>query len=191
MAVIFDSRTAHWASVPDESLAESFGRRDAGAYEAAYRSFGPRMRATAMRLLRDWDAANECVHDVFLYLWHKETAYSAARGSLEAFLVTCVRNRALERLRDGARGRAANEKMEVREEYVLEEDPIERERIGRAVAALTEAQAAVVQLAYYRAMTLSEVAAQLQIPVGTVKARLSAALRALRRSLIPQVDHGP
>jgi RNA polymerase sigma-70 factor (ECF subfamily) len=44
----------------------------------------------------------------------------------------------------------------------------------------------VVRLAYYRAMTLSEVASQLQIPVGTVKARLSAALRALRRSLIPQ-----
>src|SRR5215472_15304585 len=98
MAAIFDSRTALWASVPDESLAESFARRDPGAYEAAYRSFGPRMRATAMRLLRDSDAANECVHDVFLHLWRTEVAYSAARGSLEAFLVTCARNRALTRL---------------------------------------------------------------------------------------------
>jgi RNA polymerase sigma-70 factor (ECF subfamily) len=176
--------------VPDESLAESFARRDAGAYEAAYLSFGPRMRATAMRLLRDWDGANECVHDVFLYLWRKENAYSTVRGSLEAFLVTCARNRALERLRRAARRRAATDKIEVRDAYVLEEDPIERERIGRAVAQLTEGQGAVVQLAYYRAMTLAEVASQLQIPVGTVKARLSAALRALRRSLIPQVEDG-
>lgn len=190
MAVISDSRTAHWASVPDESLAELFSRRDAGAYEAAYRSFGLRMRATAMRLLRDSDAANECVHDVFLHLWRKEGAYSPARGSLEAFLVTCARNRALERLRDTTRGRAALEKIEIREEYTLEEDPIERDRIRRAVEQLTEAQAAVVQLAYYRAMTLSEVATQLQIPVGTVKARLSAALRALRRSLIPVASDG-
>lgn len=186
MAVIFDSRTAHWASVRDGSLAESFARRDAGAYEAAYRTFGPRMRATALRLLRDSDAANECVHDVFLHLWRKETAYSPARGSLEAFLVTCARNRALERLRDTTRGQAAIAKIEVHEAYTLEEDPIERDRIARAIAQLTEAQAAVVQLAYYRAMTLREVATQLQIPVGTVKARLSAALRALRRSLIPE-----
>jgi RNA polymerase sigma-70 factor (ECF subfamily) len=145
------------------------------------------MHATALRLLRDRDAAQECVHDVFTQLWRRGTAYAAERGSLEAFLVTCVRNRALERLRDATRGRAAIEKMDVREEYIMEEDPIERERIARAVAQLTEGQAAVVQLAYFRAMTLSEVASQLQIPIGTVKARLSAALRALRRSLIPQV----
>jgi RNA polymerase sigma-70 factor (ECF subfamily) len=174
--------------VPDESLAELFASRDAGAYETAYRSFGPRMRATALRLLQDSEAASECVHDVFLHLWRKETSYSAARGSLEAFLVTCARNRALERLRDVTRGRAAIQKIEIREEYMLDEDPIERERIARAVAQLTEAQAAVVKLAYFRAMTLTEVAAQLQIPIGTVKARLSAALRALRRSLITQVS---
>ncbi|MBV9332586.1 MAG: sigma-70 family RNA polymerase sigma factor [Candidatus Eremiobacteraeota bacterium] len=175
--------------MPDQSLAESFARREAGAYEAAYRSFGPQMRATAMRVLHDWESASECVQDVFLYLWRRENAYSAARGSLEAFLVTCARNRALERLRQATRSRAATEKVEVRGTYVLEEDPIERERIARAVARLTEGQGAVVQLAYYRAMTLSEVAVQLDIPIGTVKARLSAALRALRRSLIPQDNH--
>jgi len=146
------------------------------------------MHATAVRVLHDREAAQECVHDVFAHLWRRGSAYAPQRGSLEAFLVTCARNRALERLRDTSRGRAAIQKIEVREDYVLEEDPIERERIARAIAQLTEAQAAVVQLAYYRAMTLAEVAAQLQIPIGTVKARLSAALRALRRSLIPQVS---
>jgi RNA polymerase sigma-70 factor (ECF subfamily) len=190
MAVISDSRIAHWVSVRDESLAELFARRDADAYESAYRTFGPRMRVTAMRLLRDAEAARECVHDVFLQLWRKENAYAVARGGLEAFLVTCARNRALERLRDATRGRAAIAKMEAPDSYVLEEDPIERERIARAVAQLTQAQAAVVQLAYYRAMTLREVASQLEVPLGTVKAHLSAALRALRRTLIPQVDDG-
>ena len=172
----------------EEWLGHAFARRDSAAYETAYRRYGARMHATALRLLRDRDAAQECVHDVFTHLWRRGTAYAPGRGTLEAFLVTCARNRALERLRDAVRGRAAIEKMDVPEEYVLEEDPIERERIARAISQLTEGQAAVVQLAYYRAMTLTEVAAQLQIPVGTVKARLSAALRALRRSLIPQVS---
>lgn len=172
----------------EEWLGHAFARRESAAYETAYRRYGGRMQATALRLLRDRDAAQECVHDVFTHLWRRGSAYAPERGSLEGFLVTCARNRALERLRDATRGRAAIEKMNVPEHYVLEEDPIERDRIARAISQLTEGQAAVVQLAYYRAMTLTEVAAQLQIPVGTVKARLSAALRALRRSLIPQVS---
>jgi RNA polymerase sigma-70 factor, ECF subfamily len=174
--------------VHEEWLAHAFARRESAAYETAYRRYGARMHATAVRVLHDREAAQECVHDVFAHLWRRGSAYAPQRGSLEAFLVTCARNRALERLRDTSRSRAAIQKIEVREDYVLEEDPIERERIARAIAQLTEAQAAVVQLAYYRAMTLAEVAAQLQIPIGTVKARLSAALRALRRSLIPQVS---
>ena len=54
------------------------------------------------------------------------------------------------------------------------------------LAKLTYDQSDVVQRAYYGGMTLSEVAADLTIPIGTVKGRLSTALRALRASLIPE-----
>ncbi|HEY6485070.1 MAG TPA: sigma-70 family RNA polymerase sigma factor [Candidatus Cybelea sp.] len=190
MTVTFDSRIARSANVRDEPLEFAFERRDTAAYETAYARFGGRLYATALRLLRDAETARECVHDVFLHVWHRESAYSAARGSLEAFLVTCVRNRALMQLRSSARGRESVKRLDPPGEYTLEDDPIERERIGKALAALTKDQADVVQLAYYRGMTLAEVAAHLAIPLGTVKTRLSAALRALRRSLIPQAVNG-
>jgi RNA polymerase sigma-70 factor (ECF subfamily) len=150
----------------------------------AYGAFSAQMRATAVRILRDPEAARECVQEVFERLWRRGGDYSPARGSLEAFLVTCARNQALMLVRSGKRREATSQKMEPPSEYTLEEDPIERERIARALAQLTEGQADVVRLAYYRAMTLTEVAAELAIPVGTVKGRLSAALRALRRSLV-------
>lgn len=177
-------------SARDEALEDGFARRDAAAYEAAYRHFGARMQATALRLLRDRDIAGECVHDVFLHLWRRQTAYVAARGSLEAFLVTCARNRALTVLRDGSRRQEASKHLDFVETYDLEEDPIERERIERAIAQLNEGQAAVVKLAYYGGMTLAEVAGELTIPIGTVKTRLSSALRALRHSLIPETSGG-
>jgi RNA polymerase sigma-70 factor (ECF subfamily) len=176
--------------VRDASLEDGFARRDAVAYEAAYRSFGARMHATAFRLLRDREGAHECVHDVFLHLWRHRSGYVRARGSLEAFLVTCVRNAALTQLRSGNRRLKMISKLETAEEYVMEEDPIERERIARALAQLSEGQADVVERAYYGGMTLSEVATELSIPIGTVKGRLSSALRALRRSLIPETSDG-
>jgi RNA polymerase sigma-70 factor (ECF subfamily) len=172
--------------VRDEALEDEFARRQSAAYEAAFRRFGARMHAAALRLLRDPEVARECVQDVFLHLWRSGTGYVAARGSLEAFLVTCARNRALTRLREGDRLRDATARLEPPGDYALEEDPIERDRIARAVAALTDGQAAVVQRAYFGGLTLTEVAAELAIPIGTVKGRLSSALRALRRELIPE-----
>jgi RNA polymerase sigma-70 factor, ECF subfamily len=176
--------------VRDEPLDRAFERRDAAAYETAYQRFGDRLYTTALRLLRDPESARECVHDVFLHLWRRANAYAVARGGLEAFLVACVRNRALMQLRGNARGRASLERLGAPQAYTLEDDPIERERIAAALGRLTEDQAAVVQRAYYRGFTLSEVAADLAIPLGTVKTRLSAALQTLRRSLVPEASNG-
>jgi len=149
------------------------------------------MRTAALRVLRDADAARECVQDVFLHLWRSGSAYSAQRGSLEAFLVVCARNRALTRVRGESRARETARRTDAPEDYTMEEDPIERERVQRALTRLTEGQADVVRLAYYRGMTLAEVAADLGIPIGTVKGRLSAALRALRRELTVEGADGP
>ena len=167
----------------DPSLEDAFARRSPAGYAGAYERYGRRMYATALHLLGDREVASECVHDVFLHLWRKPTGYVVERGSLEAFLVTCVRNRALMQLRQAGRGRAAVSKLDPPAGYELQDDPIERDRIARAIAQLSDPQADVIRLAYFRGLTLNEVASDLAIPVGTVKGRLSAALTALRRSL--------
>jgi RNA polymerase sigma-70 factor, ECF subfamily len=181
------SRIAPSPEVRDEPLERAFERRDAVGYEMAYHRFGARLHAVALRALHDPESAGECVHDVFLKLW-KSGSYARGRGSLEAFLVVCVRNRALMHLRSTARARSSLARLEPPGAYTIEEDPIERARIERAVSRLTDGQGDVVELAYYRGLTLSEVARELAIPIGTVKARLSAALRALRRSLVEGAD---
>lgn len=168
-------------------LERAFERRDAAAYETAYRRFGARLYATALRVLADPESASECVHDVFLQLW-RNGGYSARRGSLQAFLLVCVRNRALMGVRSDARGRSAVERLASPREYTIETDPIESKRIDRALSQLSGGQAEVVELAYYRGFTLAEVAGELALPIGTVKTRLSAALRALRRRLLEKAD---
>jgi RNA polymerase sigma-70 factor, ECF subfamily len=187
--VFCGSRIAPSADVRDEVLERAFERRDAAAYESAYRRFGPRLRTVALRVLQEPEASSECVQEVFLQLWRRG-GYLARRGALEAFLAVCVRNRALMQARSTARARSSLERLKLpNETYVMEDDPIERTRIESAISQLTSGQADVVALAYYRGLTLGEVAAELAVPLGTVKARLSAALRSLRRSLVESA-HG-
>jgi RNA polymerase sigma-70 factor (ECF subfamily) len=178
------SRIGRSADVRDSALESAFAQRREWAYEAAYSRFGGRLYATALRLLRNPQAAQDCVHDVLLRLWRKPNAYSPERGILEAFLVVCVRNESLARLRGDARHAQIQQSVASEpESYDLVVDPIERARIETAMQRLSALQRRVVQLAYYGGMTHREIAEQLDEPVGTVKSRLSAALRSLRDAL--------
>ena len=59
----------------------------------------------------------------------------------------------------------------------------DHDRVRSALSHLTADQRKVVELAYFDGLTCSEIAAQIAIPVGTVKSRLAAGLRQLRDTM--------
>jgi RNA polymerase sigma-70 factor (ECF subfamily) len=164
-------------------LARAFVKREAWAYEAAYREHGRAIYAAALQVLSNAQEAQDCVHDVLLRLWRRGSAYREERGSLRAFLAVCVRNEALSRSR----------KARNRERIVRETEPrgdvadfgsavADRESIRVALDALGDKQRETIALAYYGRLTLEEIARKFDEPLGTVKSRLSAALRKLRET---------
>lgn len=164
-------------------LETAFARGDADAFDAAYAKFQARLQSTAFRVLQDRHAAGDCVHDALLRLWKRANAYSPARGALEAFLTVCVRNEALGRLRSNARAEKVIRMIAKPVDYTMDDDPIERDRIARAIRSLTPLQSVMIERAYFKAMTLSEIARDLHKPLGTVKSHIASALRALRVAL--------
>ena len=64
-------------------------------------------------------------------------------------------------------------------------DPIDALRRRQAIAALPSTQRDPLLLAYYAALSQSEIAARLHVPLGTVKSRLAAAIRALACAVLP------
>jgi RNA polymerase sigma-70 factor (ECF subfamily) len=187
MLVSHESEISRSVNERNELLERAFAQREAWAYEAAYLQFGSRLYSCAIRVLRNTEIAQECVHDVMFRLWRRGDAYTPKRGALEAFLVTCVRNDALARVRDGKRRREIDRRIEVEfaaaGEPTVDDDPIERAHLRTLVESLAPAQTRAIDMAYYRGMTHVEIAAELEEPVGTIKSRLSSALRALRLAL--------
>ena len=145
------------------------------------------MLALATRLLRDRHEAEDLVHDVFVEAWKKADDFSAERGSVGAWLMIRVRSRAIDRLR----------RASVARRYVQEEsrpvsdlgasqpgdqaEALDRGRVGAAIGALTPEQRVAVELAYFGGLSCAEIARRTDTPLGTVKSRLAAGLRALRR----------
>jgi RNA polymerase sigma-70 factor (ECF subfamily) len=156
--------------------------------EAAYAAHGTALFSVARHILRNEDDAQDCVHDVLLRLWRNPSVYRSERGSLRAYLMVCIRNEALTRLRNDARHR----KIELRtvssdsETYEFEiGDVVERDRLRAALAALPSEQRAALALAYAGQLSHREIAERLGQPLGTIKSRLALGLRRLKTILAP------
>lgn len=167
------------------ALEAAFVAREAWAFDAAYEAYRRHLYGAALGVLHDAGNAQDCVHDVLLRLWRQGHAYSAARGSLQAFLVVCVRNEALSRLRKSQnRDRIVREHLRVAEAVPAPDEPAAtRLDIANVVTRLSDAQQQAIRLAYYEGLTHEQIAQRLGEPVGTVKSRLSNALRTLRTLL--------
>lgn len=157
-----------------------------GGLECVYRAYGTLLYSVARNVLGDDADAQDCVHDTLLRMWHAGRSYRSDRGTLRSYLLVCVRNEALTRKRNAARHRRIEERVArgERADYELDvSDPIERERLRAALAALPAEQKAALELAYFGQLTHVEVARRLDAPLGTIKSRIALALRKLNSVL--------
>lgn len=143
--------------------------------------------SVARSVLADASAAEDCVHDALLRVWQARDSYRIERGSLRAFLISCVRNEALDRMRSGAR-RVERERraflLEPASVETLESaDPLDAARVRAALARLPGEQRTVIEHAYYENLSQTQIAERLDVPLGTVKGRVALAMRKLRAEL--------
>ena len=181
------SRLTH---LDDAALVARVADGDVRAFEALYDSYRSQAFGLALRLTRRPGTAEEVTQDAFLTLWRKADQFDAERGSLSTWLMTFVRHRAIDALRSGARRErsveleAAADRLEApartHEEVARREESLAARRL---VKELPSDQREVIELAYFGGLSQGEIAAEVGIPLGTVKGRSRLALEKLRRSI--------
>jgi RNA polymerase sigma-70 factor, ECF subfamily len=182
-------------NVPDAALVERITRRDESALALLYDRYAGVLSSVLNRILRDTQAAEEILQDIFYQLWRTASRFDPARGSLGGWLLVIARNRAISRLRkhNPAGGEELGENQVVAPAN-LESIIAKRELLGRvkdAVEALPREQRDVLELAYFAGMTHSEIARHTGDPLGTVKTRLRAAVETLKQNLQPSTEIRP
>ena len=170
--------------------------RDEEALTELYDELAPWVLGLAFRILQDDDEAEEVVGDVFTQVWRHVERHDARRGPLVPWILSIARNRALDLLRRRRRWWRKAERWE-RARVIDGDDntpaagaaeaavpgfPVHRE-VHQALAALPEEQRRVVALAYFEGLSHSEIAARLNVPLGTVKTRMRIAQGKLADSL--------
>ena len=158
------------------------------ALECLYDAHHRLALAVAYRILGDRADAEEVVQEAFLAVWRVDQAYDPSKGARRAWLLSIVRNRAIDRLR--ARRRAPRTGDEVIPEPMDRTDvaaevvaTLDGRAVREALLGLSPEQRAVIELAYFGGLTHTEIAARLSLPLGTVKGRMRLALERLRIAL--------
>jgi RNA polymerase sigma-70 factor, ECF subfamily len=164
--------------------------RDPEAFSAAYRLLAPNARTAAAAVLRDEEAADDIVQDVFCALWMRPQLYRPERGSLATFVQVMARSRALDRLRSRAARAAALDRdaLEARARPATVEPPSEEvirrdsaQAMLRDLAGLPDGQRAAVLLHHIGGLSDGELARAMDVPLGTAKSRIRLGTRRARR----------
>jgi RNA polymerase sigma-70 factor (ECF subfamily) len=145
----------------------------------------------AMKILGVAQEAEDLTQDIFLTL-ARGCSYDPNRGSLRTFLAILTRSRAIDRLRSRRTAQTAQGRWQPsREQEITANVPLEQvtqteqsQEVQAALAQLSDNQQQILRMAYYDGLSQSEIAKQLDIPLGTVKARARRGLLKLRESLI-------
>ena len=176
----------------DEELMPLVGRKDPEAFEVLYDRHGGAAYSLAYRIVGDRAAAEEVTQEAFISVWRSGARFDATRGSVRSWLLSVLRNRAIDFLRSRA-GKAP--KLSFDDDAVLEQRPAEErtedEALRRetaaelrgALAELPGEQAKVIELAYFGGFSHSEIARILGLPMGTVKGRMRLGLEKIRGEL--------
>jgi RNA polymerase sigma-70 factor (ECF subfamily) len=178
---------ADTANAADVALMLSVAGGDRAALATLYDRHGSAMLGLGVRVLRNRQLAEDVLHDVFLEVWRRAHTYDAARASVRGWLFLMMRCRALDKRKSAAVSRStsidAKDLDAMMSEALPGSDTVDHKRAVAALASLPEAQRAVIVLGYFEGLSSAEIAAELDLPVGTVKSRVAAGMRALRDSL--------
>jgi RNA polymerase sigma-70 factor (ECF subfamily) len=161
-----------------------------GALAELYDRHAAMAMGLALRIVRDPLEAEDVVHDAFIAVVERADQFRPERGTVIAWLVTTVRNLALDRARRRVR-RAQITDDELRHERpepiadpeILSEIARDRAMVLAALAKLSEAQRQTLEIAFFEGLSYPEIAERENIPLGTVKSRAARALAALRAAL--------
>jgi RNA polymerase sigma-70 factor (ECF subfamily) len=173
----------------DEDLMPLIGAKDPEAFAVFYDRHGGVAYSLAYRIVGEPGAAEDVTQEAFISVWRSGARFDRARGSVRSWMLSIVRNRAIDSLRAGA-GKAP--KLTFDDDAVLEQRPADElteeeamahetaSEVRGALGQLPGDQSKVIELAYYGGFSQSEIAEMLGVPLGTVKGRMRLGLEKIR-----------
>ncbi len=175
----------------DEMLLLRLQAREHSALAKLWARYAPLLYSQSLKILHNPSECEDVVAEAFSEVWQRAANYHAQRAKPAAWLVTLVRRRAIDRLRERRSFERAEERLTYEfarrapsnsaEEHLRLADL--RWLLDQALNRLTEQQRQTVSMVYFQGLTQREISERTHTPIGTIKTRLEIALRKMRERI--------
>jgi RNA polymerase sigma-70 factor, ECF subfamily len=178
----------------DADLIVSLRQGNQNALSILYDRYGGLVYTLALKLLDRRGEAEDLTQDIFLSFW-KQDKFNPNRATLSTYLCLVTRSRAIDKLRS----RQSEQKSIVRlQQITISETELptlldsvtlaeEQLLVRESLVQLIDRQRQILELSYYRGLSQSAIATQLNLPLGTVKTHMRQGLIKLRQLLQSQI----
>ncbi len=180
----------------DKEIILKVAGSDSKALEELYDRYSPILFTLINKIVQDKPAAEELLSDIFVIIWQKIDQFDSEAGNVYSWMINLARNKAIDIVK---RNRNPEEMEEYSDEYENENiiphlsssaEPLDldkalsiKDKMNDSFNKLTDAQQYVLNLAYYNGYNEEEIARELNIPLPTVKFKISLALGNLNKNL--------
>lgn len=159
--------------------------RDKKALEYLYDNYSAALNGVIFKILKSEELSEEILQDTFLRVWDKIKDYDAAKGRLFTWMLNIARNLAIDKTRSkefkiGIKSEDINSNVYVSDVHYSEKNNPDHIGIKSIIEKLVPEQKQLIDLMYFQGYTQSEISEEFDIPLGTVKTRVRAAMGKLR-----------
>ncbi len=192
MAQISDINTA--TNLKDIQLLRKIAEKDTDSLSEFYDLHSKYLYTMIYYILKDEAEAEDLLQEVFLQIWEKVDSYDETLGNPLAWVTRMTRNKSIDRLRSKSYKNRSSE-IDIERIFDLSGDSEttgpdnisnrtqEQTEITNALKSLSQNQRDLIEFAYFRGYSQTELAEYFKIPLGTVKTRMRSAMISLRDKL--------
>lgn len=188
MCFIFNGVTTTKPLLQEEQLIAGLRAKDRKTTEYLYEKYSRALYAVISRIISDQDIAEEVFHDSFIKITGKIDSYEESKGRLYTWMANICRNSAIDKLRSKELSQSAKTNTIDDFVYGLESqsgtmDHVDGIGVKELMNQLNDDQKFIIEYIYFKGYTHSEVSEEFEIPLGTVKSRVRAAIQVLKKNL--------
>jgi len=167
----------------EAELVDLLKKRSQHAFVYLYDNYSGAILSVVLSILNEKETANDVLQEVFVKIWRQIESYDSVKGRLFTWMINIARNASIDTLRSKS-FQNSKQNRELTETVYNEVGSVNTnvDLIGlrKIVHLLKEEYKTLVELSYFQGFTQEEISKIQDIPLGTVKTRLRAALVQLR-----------
>jgi len=162
-------------------LKEVGENQDKEAFSNIFNYFAPRLKSFFIKLGCTDSQAEEIIQEVMIAVWTKSNTYDNTKSSVSTWIYTIAKNKRIDKIRKEKKHYSveSDDSLEIPVPSKQEEQLLSielTEKIHQSMQFLPKEQAELLKLSYFYEKTHTDIAEDLNLPLGTVKSRIRLAL---------------